>query len=185
MDETIEDKARQAALADWQNESVRCLVLGTLRTDRPLLDLKPGSSPFYVASVGCVVTDDNQRFCTSYNETINKQLQQNGVPRWSAAARCPDRQTALAMLTDGRTLDTLTLGHAPYEHRLFESLLGRWEGTKPKVWFRDTEKELLILAGDWSPKVGRVEILDVKEKRWMACYEYLRKHVPRLPWDED
>jgi hypothetical protein len=183
MDEQVEQRARQAALADWQDEKVRHLVVGLLATDRPLLS--PGRSPFYTATMGCEASQENLAFCAAYNAAVAELLQQHGVPIWAPAARLPDRQDALDLLTrDG--MEGLTLEQPPHEERLVATLRHRWAARKaqPCVWCRDRARGLLLVGGNLSPEVGKVEVLDVKQMQWMASYEFFRKHVPRFPWNE-
>jgi hypothetical protein len=182
-----EEEAQQAALDAWNKQEVRHLTMGLLRSDKPLLF--PADSPFYLASLGCIVSQKKGQYCRIYNETIAGLLREQGVPDWAPAARLLDRKAVLEVLDkDGAGPDSLKLEQPPYEHRLVVGLRGRWKSAsagKPSMWCRVREKGLLILAGDLSDKVGKVEILDVREKRWMASYEYLRKHVPILPWDSN
>ena len=188
MDEPpADERARAAALADWQNQSARCLVVDTLVTDRPLLGRKPDDSPFYVASLGCVATTDNLRFRDVYNEVIADLLREHGVPPWAPAARRPDRATALQMLSkDGHPAADFKVERLPWKQRLLDQVHARWRMAKaagPASYCRDRERDVVLFGGDLSAKVGLVEIIDVKEMKWMASYEYLRKHVTVMPWD--
>src|SRR5262249_47558700 len=135
---SVEDRARLAALKDWENEEVRHLVVGLLRTDRPLLDLNP-AGPFYLATLGCEASDENGRFCAAYNDAVSHLVHDRGVRGWAPRPR--------------------------------------------RLWCRDRERGLLLLGGDWSAKVGRVDVLDGWHGLWMASYDFLRKHMPHLPWD--
>jgi hypothetical protein len=186
-DAPVDERARTAALADWQNQSARCLVVGTLVTDRPQLGRKPEDNPFYVTSLGCVVSADSLLFRDVYNKVINDLLREHGVPPWAPAARRPDRATALQMLSkDGGPAAEFKAERLPWEQRLLDEVQSRWREQNeagPASYCRDRERGVVLLGGDLSAKVGLVEVIDVKEMKWMASYEYLRKHAPLFPWD--
>src|ERR1700728_4366562 len=109
-----EERARQDAQTAWDKQEVRHLTVGLLRADRPLLF--PADSPFYLASLGCMVSPEATRHCSVYNDTIASLLREHGIPDWAPAARVLHRKAVLEVLAkDGAGLEGLKLERPPYE----------------------------------------------------------------------
>lgn len=183
MNSSIIKSANHQAITDWNNRQVRFLINSRQTAKLPSLG-KEGI--FYPKYYVCHNNGDFT-FVETYNNTINQLVKENGIPEWSPRARVPSRQFVLDELNRvGQSIDTYKRSSIP-EKRSVELLCQKWNDKgKPAMWVRLEDRELLLLAGDVYEKAGRVEVIDIKDKKgtWMASFEFLRKHCPQMPWDK-
>jgi hypothetical protein len=179
MKNTTWDKAKEKALQDWSNKTVTYLFNGRWDLESPLL--KKGD--IFYPQCYPIQTEEDEMFCNAYNEAISQLVSDRGVPDWAPVNLIPEREQALKdLFCYGQSIDNYKF-QSIKERNLVSSIIRKWGASKPSLWCRLVEKNLLLLGGDISTKVSRVDILDIKSMRWLARFEYLRKHCPEMPWD--
>lgn len=169
---------RERAIRDWSAGQASLLIHGDPPPDRPQLSQKGlyvrvWDEPNSLAAI---------EHCRSYNHAIDALIEAHGLPEWAPVKRLPGREGVLRMLTLRTTAFCYFEPESVRETRLVRVVSSTW-GTMPKVIRHDPDRSLLLLAGDISAGASRIDVLDVKEGRWMARYEFLRKHTPHMPWD--
>ena len=183
MKNSVIELAHHQAQTDWNDKNVKFPIGGRLSSELPSL----GKDNIFYPKYYFCHNDDDVFFVEAYNKMIQKLIQENGIPEWSPRFRVPSRQFVLDELNRiGQHIETYQRSSIP-EKRGVESLCEKWNAKgQPIMWTRLEDKQLLLLAGDIHSMAGRVEVLDLKDGKgtWMASFEFLRKHYPRMPWDK-
>lgn len=180
MEESIQNKAREQALLDWQNKSAVYMVPGRLALNQPVLSKK---QIFYPHFYPCKTSGD-EIFCHVYNETLNELVQNLGIPEWAPIKRIPEQSVVLEVLAKtGQHISTF-VHESIRERNLVRSVLGSWSKGQPVTWSRFPAKEILLIAGNITQKADRVDVLDTEDMRWLATFEFHRKDYPRMPWEQ-
>ena len=183
MKNSVIELANSQAQTDWNNKQARFLISGRLSTKSPSL----GKDGIFYPKYYVCHNDDDVAFVEAYNKMIEQLVKENDIPDWSPRSRVPSRQFVLDELNrTGQHIETYQRSSIP-EKRGVESLCEKWNTKgQPIMWARLEEPQLLLLAGDIHSSAGRIEVLDIKDGKgtWMASFEFLRKHCPRMPWDK-
>ena len=183
MNNSIIESANYRAKADWNNRQARFLINGRLSTESPSL----GKDGIFYPSYYYCKNDNDLLFIKTYNDKIDRLVEEKGIPDWSPRSRVPSRQFVLDELNRvGQSIDTYRRSSI-LEKRIVKSLCEKWNDKgKPLMWTRLEDRQLLLLAGNIHSSAGRVEVIDIKDQKgtWMASFEFLRKHCPQMPWDK-
>lgn len=178
MSNLIQEKAREQALIDWKDQKVVCWITGRVDIGKPAL----ARGKLFYPSVYFARTDEDIQFYDTYNQKIDELIRQNGVPDWAPINRIPDKQLILDELKiSGQSISMLE-AISIRERNLVHSVLRSWT-IQPLLWQRFPDRGLLILGGNDTEKVGRVDLLDVSNMKWLTTIELHRKHYPQMPWD--
>ena len=178
----------ELARKDWENEMARRLVIGLLARDEPLYDSESG---LYCASLGCVSTDETEKYCAAYNAEVDRLIARHGLPPWAPARRIPSRREAIEVLVGSppasTALDQLHLDNPRRAalNDMFRSLeerrdTHRW---RPAVAALIDARALLIVGGDNGTRAGLITVFDMGFGRWMETFHLRRRHAPAFPWD--
>ena len=183
MDKLIIKKAEQQAKADWDNKQTRYFTNGSFSSKYPNL----GKEDIFYSKYYYCENNNDELFINAYNDKVNQLVEENGIPDWSPRSRVPTRQEVLDELNRvGQSIDTYKRSSIP-EKRSVKSLCEKWNDKgKPLMWARLEDQQILLLAGDIHSSAGKVEVIDIKDKKgtWMTSFEFLRKHCPQMPWDK-
>jgi hypothetical protein len=175
-DEVIES-AQLAAEKDWSEHTTRYLTRACRGTSPSISGL--GFYPRFHPEKYSDERDD--LYCEIYNKRVQELVEEQGLPEWAPLSRLPSRAEALSILEkagvsfedySGRVVEKRTIG-----------LISSSKGYQPKVFARDESRQLLLIAGDLNVSVGEIDTVDVENMAWLGSYQYMRKHVPTLPWD--
>jgi predicted RNA-binding Zn-ribbon protein involved in translation (DUF1610 family) len=171
--------AAQQARADWEAGTARYLTCGLMRADHPRLDRELG---LYVASTGCVASQEIFAYIKQYNAQIQSLREEFGLPSWAPGSRLPERRRLLELMSDAHPvttreqLDALRLGSLGYPFRLSD--------LQPVVVYRRLENPgLLLLGSDVTAMKGCIDVLDLREEVWMVSEVFDRKQDGMMPWD--
>jgi hypothetical protein len=183
------DRATQsgqaAALDDWKQHRARFLVIGLLGHAGPLVNEEVG---FYIASLGCERSSATEAFVQEYNLEIARLVSRNGYPDWGILRRRPSRQVCLAALSGAADYRQSLAALPSRTLRATQPVLDAASGTVgPTGWVPRTgvviEEEVAVVGGDLGARAGIINVFDLREFRWMAKYEFRRRHLPLFPWD--
>jgi hypothetical protein len=169
--------AIQSSNVDWNSSKTRHLFLGCLG-DGP----KISKSGFYYCFFNNYSDERDSIYCEAYNHRTNELIETYGMPSWAPLYRLPSREEALSMLQNGSIYDDYQ-GKIK-EKRKVEYIISVQE-IDPKLYVRDEARQILLIAGDVNKSVGEIDIIDLENAAWMGSYQYLRKHVLKLPWDRE
>ncbi|MBD2777515.1 hypothetical protein [Iningainema tapete] len=179
MQKSIQDKAREQAYTDWKNKSSVFWVSGRLDPNKPVLS----ETQIFYPRFCFINTSEDEEFYQTYNQMINKLIDEKGIPDWAPIKRIPERAIVLEYLTkNGHNLSTFVHSSIA-ERNLVRSVLNKWTFGKPMIWSRIPQQFILLFGGNTTEKAGRVDVLDTEQMKWLATFEFLRKHYPNLPWD--
>ena len=179
---------KAAAREDWGRRSPRAMIIGLLGAGGPRLDRETG---FYYRSLGCVLTEDNERFVREYNKEIAALVSEYGYPAWGPVARAPSRVAAIKLiqLGDHYPAGLQGVGAVPADHSLRRDViaeamdsseLSRW---RPNRVFSDHSMQIELVGGPIGERAAAIVLLDLRESRWMSTYQYRRKHHEDVSWE--
>jgi hypothetical protein len=175
------EEASARALRDWQKQTVRVLVVGTIRSSVPRLDW---GNLFYTETLGCEYSDEADAYSRTYNRTVRSLLAKHGIPSWCPVKRLPNAGSCLELCAARSSLFALYQPHSEEEEKLYRRLLHSWGVSRPLIWCAIPQQGILLWGGNISEKLGRIDIIDIQpEAIWMAMYQYPREEYPTLPWD--
>lgn len=173
----VEKLAQEEAVKDWGTKSVFTHTIATFG-EGPTLDHLHG---FYCRYFSRYHDKRDREYCDSYNSKVLVLLKDKGLPSWAPLSRLPDRTEVLKLVgLYGKSFDEFD--GSLKEKRKIESIytMGQYI---PKVFTRNEERQILLIAGDKNKGASKIDIIDLECFRWMDSYEYLRKHVGNFPWD--
>jgi hypothetical protein len=174
----VDNTAHRQAQRDWEQHQARYLLCGNVMPKTPRLHQRSG---LYLAVYADPPTEQDLRFCATYNATIQSLLQTVGLPSWAPGYRLPSRDTLIAWLYTSHPMSTY-MARSIQEKRLIDGISTMWP-SPPQVWQRRETEELLLIGGDINPRAGRIDVIDTREGVWMVSKEYRRRHSPHFPWD--
>jgi hypothetical protein len=183
-----DESPREVARKDWSEGRATAKVLGTLASDRPLVDEELG---LYVTSLGCEVTSEARSYANEYNQELARLVAKHGPPDWGVTRRRPSRDRALVLLDGAPLLDqVLSEGLLEWSERraLRDGLaqMTRQQGGvtwQPKTCQVDRSTSICVIGGDFGARAGIINVFDFAMSRWMVTYQLRRRHRPLLPWD--
>lgn len=175
------DEAERAAMVDWREARAAFRVCGALAADLPQLT---ASRPLYSVSSGSTVTPEKLRWAEAYTRTLRRLLEEQGIPDWAPWRRVPSRDACLSLLRAGVS-DAGSLPMTLGTRRQVLWMVGLRESRgKTSLRFAHEEaRDVLIVGGTAGARAGDVDCLDARDGRYMANYQYRRRHVGVFPWE--
>jgi hypothetical protein len=177
-DEVVKS-AQLAAEKDWSEHATRYLTRACRGTGPSISGL--GFYPRFYPEKYSDERDD--LYCEIYNKRVQEFIEEQGLPEWAPLSRLPSRTEALSILEKAGTSFENYSGRV-VEKRTIGSIVSN-KGYNPKAFARDESRQVLLIAGDVNISVGEIDIIDLENTAWMGSYQYLRKHVLKLPWDRE
>jgi hypothetical protein len=156
------------AHSDWGNRAAVHLAFGSIGATGPSY-LK--GNVFYSSSVGCSHSSATAEYVKAYNDTIATLLMTHGIPTWSAVRRYLDGEQSIQLfLSSARPIALYT--PESHEEEGLAGFVRLWwpRGYNATHWLRDSENQLLLLAGFLPEGIVRVDLLDLFAHRWMASH---------------
>jgi hypothetical protein len=173
--------ARERALKDWQSQTVRTLVVGTI--DIALPSYRPGDS-FAIETLGCELTDEADLYARTYNTTIRSLLTKYGMPGWAPVKRAPDVYSCLGILSQDARPFSEYLSQSQEELIEFKRILFRWYARHPQSYARVTESAIVVFGGSLPNGTGRIDVVDVlNTPQWMCSYILSPDEFGKFPWN--
>jgi hypothetical protein len=181
------DKAESDAHRDWAEHKCKRLCVGLVGNDPYPINRDCGLNTMAIGEHFPTLGEHiaAERYCSIYNATIDALIAEHGIPEWADVHRRKADRDRMLKLIVGHLHPRSELASVidVKRHRVYQLVNWTW---KEAIVFADLpEHGLSFMAGDVSPRCGRIDMFDstMRHGNLIASEYFRRRHFPQLPWD--